>query len=220
MKNAALLRVTTLMIVVFVTCTACGNPSKQSSGTNNTHTADQHRQDRFIAHSEPELIQYDKNQLVNESDVIVSGIVRSQEVQKDFEGLPATDTWIQVQTVYKGTPAGTVEIRADGGEMEDIVHIVDVPTPLQFSIGEKVIVFLSHNKGSRPDKEDFGCYVVGQAQGKFNIDVPSGSLIQNDTGTHRFDIQNFQHEIDQIEAYNRKHDMPRMTLPEGQESQI
>jgi len=220
MKNAAWFRVTTIMIVLFVTCTACGNPSEQSNETNSARKVGQEHQDRFIAHSEPELVQYDKNQLVNESDVIVSGIVLSQEVQKDFEGLPATDTWIQVQTAYKGTPAETVEIRADGGEMEDIVHIVDVPTPLQFSIGEKVMVFLSHNKGSRPDKEDFGYYVVGQAQGKFNIDVLSESLIQNDTGTHRFDLQNFQQEIDQIEAYNQKHNMPRMTLPEGQESQI
>lgn len=209
-----------IVVTLFVSLTACGKTLEQVDGTDKKDEASSEQHDQVIVRSEPILIQYDKNELVNESDAIVSGIVLSQEVQKDFEGFPATDTLIQVQTVYKGKPAETVEIRADGGEMEDIIHIVDVPTPLSFTIGEEVIVFLSHNKGSRTDKEDFGYYVVGQAQGKFNIDPPSEASIQNDTGTHRFDFQNFQHEIDQIEAYNEKHHIPRLTLPEGQESQI
>lgn len=209
-----------VIAALLVSLTACGNTLEQVDSIDKKDEASSEQRDRVLVHSQPSLVSYDKNQLVNESDAIVSGVVLSQEVQKDFEGFPATDTLIQVQTVYKGTQAETVEIRADGGETEDMIYIVDVPTPLTFTIGEEVIVFLSHNKGSRLDKEDFGYYVVGQAQGKFNIDPPLEASIQNDTGTHRFDLQDFQHEIDQIEAYNEKHHIPRLTLPEGQESPI
>lgn len=38
--------------------------------------------------------------------------------------------------------------------------------------------------------------------------------------TNEFNIQNFQSEIKLLEEYNETHDVPRIVLPEGQESDI
>ncbi|MFB5269607.1 matrixin family metalloprotease [Paenibacillus enshidis] len=175
---------------------------------------------KVVIHSDAEVVQYEKNQLVNEADVIVSGTVISQEVQKDFEGFPVTDTTIRVHTVYKGEPGETVEIRVNGGETDDMVYTLDEAAAPTLNIGEEVIVFLSANKGLRPDKDDFGYYLVGQAQGKFNISAQPQGLVENSTDTHSFDFNNIQNEIDQIEKYNKENNIPRKFLPEGEESNI
>ncbi|OPG97222.1 hypothetical protein B2I21_15180 [Chryseobacterium mucoviscidosis] len=73
--------------------------------TDNNESFDSNNNGKVIIHSDAEVVQYDKNQLVNEADVIVSGTVVSQEVKKDFEGFPVTDTTIRVQIVYKGNQA-------------------------------------------------------------------------------------------------------------------
>lgn len=175
---------------------------------------------KVVVHSDAEVIQYDKNQLVNEADVIISGTVISQEVQSDFEGFPVTDTIVKVNNVYKGDPGETVEIRVYGGETAEMIYILDEEAAPTFHVGEEVLVFLTGNKGLRPDKNDFGYYLVGQAQGKFNIGAYPQSFIENNTDTHSFDINNIQNEIDRIETYNEVHNIPRIFLPEGEESNI
>lgn len=152
--------------------------------------------------------------------MIIFGTVLSQEVQKDFKGHPATDTFIQVQTVYKGKPTETVEVRVNGGETDDMIYVVNEEDSLTFDIGEEVVVFLINNKGSRPDKDDFGYYVVGLAQGKFSVDTQSNGIIENSSGTYSLNFNNLQSEIDNLEEYNKIHDVPRVVLPEGQESGI
>lgn len=175
---------------------------------------------KVVVHSDAEVIQYDKNQLVNEADVIISGTVISQEVQSDFEGFPVTDTIVKVNNVYKGDPGKTVEIRVNGGETAEMIYILDEEAAPAFHVGEEVMVFLTGNKGVRPDKDDFGYYLVGQAQGKFNIGAYAQSFIENNTDTHSFDLNNIQNEIDRIETYNKDHNIPRIFLPEGEESNI
>ncbi|MNC14399.1 hypothetical protein D3C75_621760 [compost metagenome] len=170
--------------------------------------------------SSGQLVQFDNNQLVNEADVIVKGTVLSQKVQKDFEGFPVTDTTIQVQTTYKGEPGETVNVRVNGGEMEDIILIPEEEEAPSFNIGEEVIVFLSANKGSRPDKNDFGYYVVGQSQGKFSLDHSLQSFHRNSNESQVFNFNDFQEEINRIEEYNRTNNVPRVFLPEGIESNI
>lgn len=189
--------------------------------TDNDESSDSTNKGKIIIHSEPEVIQYDKNQLVNEADVIVSGKVISQEVVKDFEGFPVTDTLIRVQTVFKGEPGETVEIRVNGGETDDILYTLEESAAPTFKVGEEAVVFLSSNKGSRPDKDDFGYYLVGQAQGKFILGgVQPKGMIENNTDTQSFDFNNFQNEINNLEQYNNEYAIPRSYLPEGEESKI
>ncbi|MFB4326360.1 hypothetical protein RB298_28945, partial [Priestia sp. BR_2] len=97
-------------------------------------------------------------QLVNEADVVISGTVISQEVQSDFEGFPVTDTIVKVNNVYKGDPGQTVEIRVNGGETAEMIYILDEEAAPAFHVGEEVLVFLTGNKGLRPDKNDFGYF--------------------------------------------------------------
>ncbi|MEK3685101.1 matrixin family metalloprotease [Paenibacillus sp. FSL R10-2736] len=189
--------------------------------TDNDESSDSTNKGKIIIHSEPEVIQYDKNQLVNEADVIVSGKVISQEVVKDFEGFPVTDTLIRVQTVFKGEPGETVEIRVNGGETDDILYTLDESAAPTFKVGEEAVVFLSSNKGLRPDKDDFGYYLVGQAQGKFILGgIQPKDIIENNTDTQSFDFNNFQNEINNLEQYNNEYEIPRSYLPEGEESKI
>ncbi|MDO3410926.1 hypothetical protein QWJ34_14235 [Saccharibacillus sp. CPCC 101409] len=142
---------------------------------------------------------FEKNRLVRDSDVIVYGTVLSQDVQKDFNGFPVTDTLIEVQKTYKGIPAETVKVRAAGGETDDMIYIVDEPAALTFAIGEKVVLFLGSDQGAMPETEDLLYYAVGQNQGKFKVGVRSDGMIENGPGTHSFDFNHFQNEIDELE---------------------
>ncbi|MCM3781959.1 hypothetical protein M3231_03140 [Neobacillus mesonae] len=101
-----------------------------------------------------------------------------------------------------------------------MIYVVNEEDSLTFDIGEEVVVFLINNKGSRPDKDDFGYYVVGLAQGKFSVDTQSNGIIENSSGTYSLNFNNLQSEIDNLEEYNKIHDVPRVVLPEGQESGI
>lgn len=187
--------------MMFVLITACGNDENIN---------------KTVIRSEPEIVAFDKYQLVNHADVIIEGTVVSQEVQEDFEGFPATDTVIKVTHVYKGNPGETVEVRAVGGETDDTVYIVEPELIPNFSKNEKVLVFLTIDKGTRPDRDDFGYYVVGQYQGKF-------SVTKNDTlenSAHSFSHANLQNEIDAIEASNKKNNLQKYYLDEGEESDI
>lgn len=177
------------------------------------------RKPKTVVQSEGSRVQMDKNEMVNEADVIVLGSAVSQSVQKDFTGFPVTDTVIQVETVYKGTAADTLEVRAAGGETEDMIDVVSENAAVSFTIGESVVLFLSQNGGSRPNEDAF-YYVVGQAQGIFDAEASPEGIIEDSTGTHTFDFDTLQHEINELEIYNDKHQVPRLMLPEGQESDI
>lgn len=218
----------TLLSVIVLTLLTVGcannvtpaNPPIQDNGTKNAKT------DKTIIQSDRLMAKMEKNQLVNESHLIVAGTVLSQEVTKDFTGFPVTDTQIQVEHVYKGKAASTVEVRVAGGETEDMIYEVSEDAGPTFEIGERVVVFLSDNKGKIPDPDSFGYFVVGQGQGKFRIEqgtaIEEGSEknIENSAGTRTFDFGNLQQEIEQLEQYNRTHNVPRLMLPQGEESGI
>lgn len=197
-------------IIIAIMTTGCASSIEEAVPANS----------KIMIQSNIQIVKFDKNQLVNESDVIISGTVISQEVQKNFEGFPATDTTIKVQNVLKGNPGETVEIRVDGGETEDMIYELDKSMNPDLQINQEVIVFLSANKGSRTDKDEFGYYIVGQSQGKFIIADQSNSYIENKAGTLRFDFKEFRKEISSIEKYNKENNTPRLYLPEGTESNI
>ncbi|MBY0011624.1 hypothetical protein [Paenibacillus typhae] len=181
---------------------ACTNSNTEASLSNET-TTNLPTTVKTVVYSEVQFIHLDKNQLVNEADAIVKGRVLSQEVQKNFEGFPVTDTTIQVQTVFKGEPGENVEVRVDGGETEDMILVLDEDYIPKFEIDEEVIVFLSADKGDRPDKNDFGYYVVGQSQGNFSLkDNLQNDSIENNAKTLKFDLNNFEEEINQAASIN------------------
>lgn len=191
------------MTLILIFITAC-SPNLNDKLTDTNTNVESTVKTKTIVQSDIDLVKFDKIQLVHEADVIVYGTVIAQKVQKDFEGVPATDSTLKVHSVYKGEPDDTVEIRVRGGETDDMIYTLDENMTPIFNIGEEVVVFLTSNKGSRPDKEDFGYYVVGQSQGKFNTEAAdSQGLIYNQIGTHSFDFNNIQQEIDEIEEYNK-----------------
>ncbi|CAM4394802.1 hypothetical protein [Paenibacillus typhae] len=188
--------------MLFLFLSACTNSNTEASLSNETMT-NFPTTVKTVVYSEVQFIHLDKNQLVNEADAIVKGRVLSQEVQKNFEGFPVTDTTIQVQTVFKGEAGETVEVRVDGGETDDMILVLDEDYIPKFEMDEEVIVFLSADKGDRPDKNDFGYYVVGQSQGNFSLkDNLQNDSIENNAKTLEFDLNNFQEEINQAASIN------------------
>lgn len=181
---------------------ACTNSNNEAS-LSNENTTNLPTAVKTVVYSEVQFIHLDKNQLVNEADAIIKGRVFSQEVQKNFEGFPVTDTTIQVQTVFKGEAGETVEVRVDGGETDDMILVLDEDYIPKFEMDEEVIVFLSSDRGDRPDKNDFGYYVLGQSQGNFSLkNTLQHESIENDAKTLEFDLNNFQEEINQAASIN------------------
>jgi hypothetical protein len=160
---------------------------------------------KTIIQQDVNLVLYDKNQLVNDATAIVSGEVVSSEVQDDFEGFPATDYIIKVDKIFKGNPGAEVEIRTSGGENAKMKYILSEETGT-FQPGEKVVLFLTDDKGTRPDKNDFGYYVLGGFQGKFKEE--NGKL-QNEKFT--FDVATFAQELNQIEKSNKAKGLKKLT---------
>lgn len=160
---------------------------------------------KTIVGSEVCLVSYDKNQLVNEATAIVSGKVISKESQTDFEGFPATDYIIKVSKIYRGNPGAEVEVRTAGGENENMIYEPDEDL-VKFKVGEIITLFLTDDKGTRPDKNDFGYYVLGGYQGKFK-DV-DGVLKSN---KFEFDVANFAKELKNIEKENKEKGLKKTT---------
>lgn len=150
-----------------------------------------------IIHPDSTIVSLDKNQLVNHATAIVAGQVISSEVQNDFQGFPVTDYKIKVTKVFKGNPSAEVEVRTSGGENTEMKLVPDEDMAT-FEPGEKVVLFLTDDKGNRPDKDDFGYYVVGQFQGKLKEE--NGKL-KNEKFT--FDLAAFEQEVKQIEEKNK-----------------
>lgn len=164
---------------------------------------------------ESSTVQYDKFMLVNDSDAIIRGIVTSQEVQTDFMGFPSTDTYIKVTEIYKGTAEDVVEVRTTGGKTDEIELSVDSDAVPHFQIDEEVIVFLTSNKGDRPDKDDFGYYVLGQAQGKYS--VSKSGIMSGGVKEYGFQMNKLQEQINQIMLENEKNPPPKIYADEGEE---
>ncbi|WP_068776905.1 hypothetical protein [Paenibacillus sp. FJAT-26967] len=172
--------------------------------------------EKTVLTSNLDIASYEKNELVLDADVIAEGKVISKEVQKDFEGFPATDTKIKMTKVYKGSPEQEVEVRVRGGELGDVIYKFEeedaIPT---FREGERVFLFLTSNKGSRTDKNDFDYFVVGLYQGKFS--EVDGKLKNK---KFEFDLNTFPQELQALEEFNKTNKIRTNTLPEGQESKI
>ncbi|MDP5274453.1 hypothetical protein [Chengkuizengella axinellae] len=199
MKKFSLILLTIFCISILSACNFSGEDSEE----------------KLTLEANLELVEFNKNELVNDSDVIIEGKVVSQEVEKDFRGYPVTDTFVKVTKVFKGDPGKEVEIRTKGGETDDmilIVHEDEVPT---FEIDEKVILFLSSNKGKRPDKDDFGYYVLGQTQGKFK---EKGDKYESKT--LKFEIKSFIDELKEIEKSNKENNLKKIFPGEDFESDI
>lgn len=165
--------------------------------------------EKRIVQSETTIVSVDKNQLVNHATAIVSGEVVSSEVQNDFQGLPVTDYKIKVNKVFKGNTAAKVEVRTSGGGNAEMKYIPDEEVAT-FQLGEKVVLFLTDDKGTRPDKNDFGYFVVGQFQGKFKDE--NGKLTNK---KFTFDVANFAQEINQIEGNNKANGLQKYKAAPG-----
>lgn len=177
------------ILIIFALLTGCNGTNENSID----------KQNKVVVQSEVTIASYDKNQLVHDSDVIIEGRVIDKKVTEDFEGFPATDFIISVDKVYKGDPEKEVSVRTRGGETDKMIYHPDEDEIVSFELKEKVTVFLTNEKGNRPDKDDFDYFVVGQFQGKFN--EVNGKLINKKID---FDVNRFEKELKQIEILNKE----------------
>lgn len=162
-----------------------------------------------IIKSDVTLATYDVNQLVNDSTLIISGKVVSSEVQNDFQGFPVTDYKIKVNNVFKGNVDNEVEVRTSGGENKNVKFIPDEEMA-SFKLGEEVTLFLTDEKGDRPDKNDFGYFVVGQSQGKL---IEENGKLKNKK--FEFNSSNFEKELREIEESNIRYNLKKMDSNRG-----
>lgn len=144
--------------------------------------------------SEKSIIDLDKNQLVNQATTIISGKVISSKNNEDFSGFPVTDYKIRVDKAFKGTPKSVVVVRTSGGKSDDDI--------IKFKHDEKIVLFLTDDKGGRPDKDDFDYFVVGNYQGKF---IEENGVLRNEKFT--FNVSTFEEELKQIEEENKASDL-------------
>lgn len=102
------------------------------------------------------------NQLVDNSDVVVSGTVISSRTAWDSSHrLIWTHYLLQVAEVSKGSAASRIEIAEPGGEIGGDGMVV--PGAVTYTVGEHVFLFLRKmpNKYFR---------TTGWSQGKYNVD--------------------------------------------------
>lgn len=162
--------------------------------------------EKIVSTSEALLVSYDKHQLVNDATAIVKGTIVSKEVKEDFEGFPATDFTLKIETVFKGAPDQEVIIRTRGGETATKIYTPELEHIATFRVGEQALVFLTDGKGDRPDRDQFGYFVVGQFQGKF---TEKGGKWVNEK--YNFDVKQFEQEIKEIDAANKQKGLKKLT---------
>lgn len=104
------------------------------------------------------LVEIPLENLVKGAEVIVVGTVTSQRSDSDKKTIYTTTT-VSVDEVIKGTVRGRVEIRTRGGALDGVV--VHVPIEPEFSVGERVVVFLT--------KDGRRFRTAGHSQGKFSV---------------------------------------------------
>ncbi|REK74825.1 hypothetical protein [Paenibacillus paeoniae] len=187
-----------LIILIMLIAVACGIDKNKNVIDKNKNVIDKN-----VVSTDVSILKRDKHSLVEIADVIIRGTVTSQEVQTDYMGFPATDTFIQVTQVYKGKPEVQVEVRTIGGETNDTILSIDSHSIPSFKMGEDVIVFLTSQKGTRPDRDDFGYYVVGQAQGKFSINN-NKSIESESNNEYGFKLNKINKQIKEIMKENEK----------------
>lgn len=176
------------ILALLIVISACGNAN---------NTKDSLPKPQTVVQSELELIRLDKNKLVLDADVIIRGTVKSQETKLDADGFPATDTTISVDEVFKGSPGGEVIVRTKGGEAGGIIYKPELDSIPQFKEGEEVVVFLTNKTGDRPDRDQFGYFVLGQIQGKFQV-TEDQMLVGARNDEYGFELIKLHEQIEEI----------------------
>ncbi|MBR4030717.1 MAG: hypothetical protein IKJ06_04910 [Clostridia bacterium] len=143
-----------------------------------------------VKKDEPEKTQYNvsglvagvtDDYLVLDSELIVTGTVKeigkskwsNPGFEKDMaRNILQTDIFVEVDKIFKGEPKSEIiAVRINKGEDEKY-QVASDGYP-DFSIGEKVLLFLSYDDGDLKTDEDY--YVLsGMYQGKF---VPKDNLM-------------------------------------------
>lgn len=187
MKKIILLFLSGLFIVITSAC------ESNEYGFNHSDAAE-----KTIVKTHSMRVVYDnKNELVNNATAIVKGEVIASEVEVDRRGFPVTDYTIKLLEVFKGNPPEEFQVRTEEGVNNEMIHISD-DGAVTFQLGEKVILFLTDEKGKRRDKHDFDYFVVGSMQGKL---MEVNGKFKNDDFI--FDTEHFAQEIQQIEEQNK-----------------
>ena len=141
------------------------------------------------------VIKMDKNRLYAHSTEIVKGKVIGSETKTAFTG-EVTDFEIEIDEVIQGDEARkVVKVRTEGNGNNPVKSGL-----VSFTVGESVTLFLTDDKGNRPDRGDFDYFVVGQAQGKFK---EYNGKLKNNKGAE-FSKDTFKDELKQIEKENKE----------------
>jgi len=146
----------------------------------------------------------DKSELIQLAYVILRGVVTAHHPEYDSDSMPVTDTDIEVLEVFKGKPEDVVAVRTKG---RDPYREARFDGRLSgYLPGDEVILFLTDQKGERPDKDEFDYFVVGMGQGAFLLEKHKGKkqIVSKANEEYGFTYKSFKKQLKQLEKENRQ----------------
>ena len=148
--------------------------------------------------------------LVLDSQLIITGTVKeigkskwsNPEFEKDMtRNILQTDIFVEIDKIFKGEPkTDTIAVRINKGEDEKYKIISDGYP--DFTIGEKVLLFLSLDESDLKTDENY--YVLsGMYQGKFVLNDSSSTTYENCKNKKRvFEIEKLPQLIEELHSKN------------------
>lgn len=154
------------VLITIINCSGCETKSQQQQSEKKEIFID-----GSIANKPDDL-------LILDSDLIITGTVKeigkskwsnpNFEKGKEIRNIIRTDIYVEVDNfIYGKSSTNTVAVRINKGEDETtIVHSEGYP---DFTVGEKVLLFLARERGDVATDEDY-YILVGMNQGKYNLE--------------------------------------------------
>jgi len=164
-----------------------------------------------MSEAEPELTlttvliaKVDEHGLESTANVILRGKVLSQTPDHDGYVNPITDTVVDVLEVYRGEPKEEIIVRTPGLSQYTRAKLREEGLGA-YEVGDEVILFLTDQKGERPDKDEFDYFVVGMGQGAFLLEKRKGKkqMVSIANEEYGFTYKSFKKQLKQLEKENR-----------------
>ncbi|RJX41371.1 hypothetical protein D3P09_05180 [Paenibacillus pinisoli] len=165
-----------------------------------------------MAAAEPErtlttilITKVDKHGLERTANVILRGKVLSQTPDHDSYVNPVTDTVVGVLEVYRGEPKEDIIVRTPGLSQYTRAKLREEGLGA-YEADDEVILFLTDQKGERPDKDEFDYFVVGMGQGAFLLEKHKGKkqIVSKANEEYGFTYKSFKKQLKQLEKENRE----------------
>ncbi|RJE90997.1 hypothetical protein D3P07_02680 [Paenibacillus sp. 1011MAR3C5] len=151
------------------------------------------------------IIKIDKHELERTANVILRGEVLSQTPDHDGFVNPITDTVVGVLDVYRGKPKEEIVVRTPGLSQYTRAKLREEGLGA-YEVGDEVILFLTDQKGERPDKDEFDYFVIGMGQGAFLLETYKGKkqMVSQANEEYGFTFKSFKKQLKQLAKENKQ----------------